>query len=318
MSRSKLARLGQPTQMRLTLCGLLFLSLLVLFVNRANAYSNLYAFGDSLSDSGNVFAANGVPIAPYFNGRFSNGPVWVETLADNLGLSADASLLGGTNYAFGGATTGTPPGSSTPTLTDQMGLYLTASGGIADPDALYVVFGGGNDVRAQDLSNSVSNISNIVTTLAGAGATTFLIPNLPDIGKTPEALVDPTLSAGATALSSVFNAQLDVAIDNLRINLGANIFELDTFGFLNGIIADPTSAGITNVDTPCFSTQAMTVCDNPDEYVFWDSIHPTAEGHRLLGEAATATLVPVPAAAWLFASAIAVLGWARRRTNTAI
>ncbi len=318
MSRSKLARFGQSARMRPTVCGLLFLSLFILLIGRANAYSSLYAFGDSLSDTGNVFAASSFPLPPYFNGRFSNGPVWVETLASNLGLSASPSLLGGTNYAFGGATTGTPPGSSTPTLTDQMGLYLTATGGVADPNALYVVFGGGNDVRDQDVSSSVSNISNIVTTLAGAGATTFLIPNLPDIGKTPEALVDPAVSAGATALSAMFNTQLDVEIDNLRSSLGANIFELDTFGFLNGIIANPASAGITNVNTPCLSTQTLSICADPDEYVFWDTIHPTAVGHRLLGEAATAALVPVPAAAWLFASAIALLGWVRRRANMAI
>ena len=46
-------------------------------------YSALYAFGDSLSDVGNVFAASRgtEPARPYFQGRFSNGPIWLDYLA---------------------------------------------------------------------------------------------------------------------------------------------------------------------------------------------------------------------------------------------
>ena len=88
-----------------SIVGALFLSLASA---QASAYSQLYVFGDSLSDTGNLFAATGGtnPIPPYFNGRFSNGPVWVETLAASLGLPVNPSLLGGTNYAFAGAVTG--------------------------------------------------------------------------------------------------------------------------------------------------------------------------------------------------------------------
>src|SRR6516164_3574154 len=73
-----------------------------------SVYSNLIVFGDSISDTGNGFLfTGGVATAPpYFDGHFSNGPMWVEVLADRLGLPAPApSLGGGTNYAFGGAET---------------------------------------------------------------------------------------------------------------------------------------------------------------------------------------------------------------------
>ena len=74
-------------------------------------FTNMVVFGDSLSDTGNILISTGgaIPTAPYFNGRFSNGPVWIDTLTAGLGLPAGAvaSFAGGNNYAFGGARTGT-------------------------------------------------------------------------------------------------------------------------------------------------------------------------------------------------------------------
>src|SRR5262245_1866124 len=77
----------------------------------AGPFSNLVVFGDSLSDVGNISNATfGTNPGPYYwNGRFSNGPVYTETLATGLGLPAMArSTAGGNDYAYGGAqTTGT-------------------------------------------------------------------------------------------------------------------------------------------------------------------------------------------------------------------
>ena len=81
-------------------------------LGRAGAYDAIYAFGDSLSDTGNIFAATGgaEPAAPYANGQFSNGAVWVQDLAAGLGVAPlKPSLLGGTDYAYGGAQTGQTP-----------------------------------------------------------------------------------------------------------------------------------------------------------------------------------------------------------------
>ncbi len=75
------------------------------------AVSAVYAFGDSLSDAGNVSLGTlgALPVSSiYSDGRFSNGNVWVQDLAQNLGLPPVApSLAGGTDFAYGGAETGT-------------------------------------------------------------------------------------------------------------------------------------------------------------------------------------------------------------------
>jgi outer membrane lipase/esterase len=73
--------------------------------------SNLFVFGDSLSDSGNagVLTEGNFTPSPFVGNRASNGPVAVENLwkmfnpGDN---SFQPSLSGGTNYAILGATTG--------------------------------------------------------------------------------------------------------------------------------------------------------------------------------------------------------------------
>src|SRR6266404_1973870 len=78
-------------------------------------YDAVYVFGDSYCDVGNIYAAtNGaIPLSPpYFHGRFSNGPIWIEHVAGVWGLPMTASLLGGTDYAFGGAYV-TVPGNGT-------------------------------------------------------------------------------------------------------------------------------------------------------------------------------------------------------------
>ena len=67
----------------------------------ASAYTQLFAFGDSLSDAGNLFQVTGSPSAPYFMGHASNGPTWVEHLSLQLNLSSlTPSLLGGNDFAF--------------------------------------------------------------------------------------------------------------------------------------------------------------------------------------------------------------------------
>lgn len=301
---------------RASFASVLLITVIVLFAGRAEAYSQIVAFGDSLSDNGNFFALTGgtIPPPPYFNGRFSNGPVWVETLAGSLGIGLD-------DRAVGGATTGTVNTNGIGGgMTDQFGAYL---GGTVDTSALHTVFGGANDFLAlgpmdDPIAALVTAVTNLVTGIggllaAGVPGENILVLNLPNLGITPRSLESPDGGVGATAISGAFNAQLAATIASTFP--GSGIISLDVFGLLDNILANPGAFGLTNITEPCFDADALpapTLCSNPAEYAFWDEIHPTNTLHNQLAAEALAA-IPVPAAIWLFGSAIGILGWTRRR-----
>jgi len=265
-------------------------------------YSQVVAFGDSLSDNGNFFALTALPTAPYDMGRLSNGPVWVETLAGNLGITLDAR-------AVAGATTGTVNTNGPyPGMTDQFNTYIAA--GPVDPNALYTVWGGANDFLflgpdddpAAAIGIAVSNLLAGIGGLMAAGAQHFLVPSLPDLGLTPRALASPDGGFGATQISTIFNTSLSINLGSTFP--GADIDFLDTFTILQNLVANPSSLGLTNVTEPCVDAAALptpALCGNPDEYAFWDDIHPTRVLHNDWAIQARQLVAPVPAAVWPFA-----------------
>lgn len=297
----------------------------------AAAFSNAYYFGDSLSDTGNIFAFTGgtVPAAPYFNGRFSDGPVWVEYLAAGLGLpgSSTASLIGGNNFAFGGARTS---GGSIPSVLAQVGSF-TSAGGSLDPAALYVVVGGGNDMRdarsafpTMDAAGAASrlaaaqaaagNLRTALQLLAADGARNVLVANLPDLGTTPEA-VGLNLVAPSSDATTQFNAQFG-GILSFGTGLGLNMSFFDLAGLSAAIRDDALNNagaiyGIMNVTTPCgtFEGSIGIPCNIS---AFSDALHPSGAAHRLIGNAAVA-VVPEPASALLMALGVAGMLVLRRR-----
>lgn len=238
----------------------------------ATTYTGLVAFGDSLTDTGTTLGA------PYAPGRYSNGPIWIDYVAAGLGLSSTSSAFGGTNHAVGGAVTADMLG--------QVSDYLAGVGGLASPSALYVVWGGGNDgLGGGSPVTAAQNIGQMVQTLAAAGAQYFLVPNLPDLSLTPAALGYPP----AAAFSSSFDATLAAQLAAIS---GVTIFAMDVYTQTNAIVANPGAYGFTNVDTPCYTG---VVCANPDEYAWWDSVHPTTAAHAGLAGLAL-SLVAVPRA----------------------
>jgi phospholipase/lecithinase/hemolysin len=298
---------------------------------RAGPITQLVAFGDSLTDTGNVFTATGglAPASPpYFNGRFSNGPVWVEVLASRLGVPAPAPvLLGGTDYAFAGAETGsgssTPfPGLTVPNMGTQIALYLAANK--PQPGQLLVLWGGANDFLDGQTNPAVpvANLSADITALAQAGGKTFLVPNLPPLGDTPEGRsLPPAQRAGLNALSLAFDALLNPALDNLQASLGITILRPDVLGLVENIEANPGAFGLTNVTDQAKAGPVGfpgPVVPNPDQYLFWDPIHPTAAGHRLIAEeAAFVFAAPEPSSLALLLVGTAFVVGARRRSRRA-
>lgn len=325
-----------------TLAGLASITLALLGAAPAQAgpYSAMYVFGDSLSDTGNVFAATGgtIPAPPYYSGRFTNGPNWVDDIAGFLGLpsGATAAYLGGNNYAFGGARTGADV-VPVPGLLAQAGGLWAPTHPSADPNALYVVVGGGNDMRDARLAyqtNSaadqagrqasaaaaVSYLQQTIGLLYAKGARHVLLANLPDLGRTPEA-VGLGLTLASTDATTRFNSLVGdlLALEALLPGLDVDI--ADWFGLGAQIFADPAAYGIVNTQAPCNgfpgspNAGALTSCDVS---AFSDALHPSALMHRYLADAAISALgVPEPGTAWLALVAVAAAAGAARRRRQA-
>lgn len=270
----------------------------------AQSYNRLVVFGDSLSDNGNLYraTANTQPTSPpYFQGRFSNGPVFTELLGFTAGVSAaGAPVTGSINYAYGGSRTDNtvafPPG-----MRQQLTTYTTA-GGVFGARDLVSVLGGANNIfqafpgaaasplTAQTVMTGVANsaaadINFIVSSVAGAGAGTVLVTNLPRLGLTPQfSASNPLVGASGSALAdyagSTFNSALATGlIATAAARPNSNIILFDIAKVSDSLATDPARFGLTNVTTPCLN--GVTVCATPDTYLYWDGVHPTAAGHRL-------------------------------------
>lgn len=302
------------------------------------AYSNVYIFGDSLSDTGNVYSAsNGVepPASLYYQGRLSNGPVWVETLASRLGFASASTAWrqGGNNYAWAGAFSGVDgiAGAGTGLISQvfgQWGLSHTS----ADPNALYVLGIGGNDLRYVDNNNQPSDtphsepgvvLGNLLASLSfliDHGARNFLVANIPDLGLTPEAV---THSQESSLLVKAYNTLLADQLDGLEASRKVSITEIDLFGIIGDVVADAntggTRYGITNATTSCWALNPL--APSCDDSVFFDYLHPTARVHALAGELAYAALagqqIPEPRSSLLLVATALGLALAfRRRPKT--
>jgi phospholipase/lecithinase/hemolysin len=286
---------------------------------RAGDITGIVSFGDSLTDTGNLFAATGQPGAPYYEGRFSNGPVWVEYLANQLGVAAPTpSLLGGTDYAWAGAATGDGlAGNGVPNTGFQISTYLASS----TPGAtqLFTLWAGANDFLGYgqtDPSVPVANIGGEITTLANAGAKFLMVPNLPLLGDLPATNTLPQDQRDAlNQLTSSFDSLLHSELGQLRQSLGITIYEPDINGFLQNALANPAQYGFTNVTTSALGDGVL----SGQGYLFWDDIHPTTVGHQLLAGVAAASMVPEPGSMILMVSGLAALSvaWTLRRGRRA-
>ncbi len=260
------------------------------------------AFGDSLSDNGNLFAANGTPPFPYFNGRFSNGPTWVELLAGApmagffpIGPVNNATS---TNFAFGGARTDAlvalPPGTGT-----QIGAYL-ARGGVFGAGTTATLWAGANDIFQQlpvaagnlataqavmqaTATTAATNVGTQAGQLAAAGARTILVLNLPNFGTLPEFAGSPAATLAGFS-SSTFNNVLATSLGAAAAGApNSNLISINVAGVFTALQANPASFGFTNATSSCIATPACVgVPAARDGYAFWDGVHPTAAGHRLL------------------------------------
>lgn len=348
-------------------------------------FSNMYVFGDSLSDNGNLYQWTGAPnpvssgtaipvSPPYTAGRFENGKSYSELLWNGLrsashlpsnsgeltprglklyddgGPGLDTGAPAGTNYAVGGArsryhrfdlTTGElppvtlplppAPGSATYyqfSLRGQFDQYEADHAHSADPEALYVVWAGSNDVgdalqlvgqngdpmnpfawASARLAEALADVQHVLVGLVLEGAENLLVPNVPDLGLVPEVNSNAPAAAVATALSIAYNASLSQILAGLyTLNADLNIYGFDSFAFLRQAVAAPQDFGFSNVTDACLqglfvappATGPVSVCNTPDEYLFWDTLHPSARAHEIIA-ARMLTTIPEPATLLLVA-----------------
>jgi len=293
---------------------------------QAKSYTKIVVFGDSLSDTGNVahlseakypFRVPGTA-ADYTDGRFTDGfdtipaaqkyfGVWIEQFAASLPTHPEVknSLDGGTNYAYGYATTADKTGELTFGDSDQYSVevenigqqindYLATNPKIND-STLFVVWGGANDlIHAGQLTpdevgpylwNAATQETLNIQRLIEAGATQFIIPNLPPLGLVPRLNGSLATSGPATYAASVYNGFLATGISvlcDLYPHRNTTIYQLDVFTLFTAIVKSPASFSLGNVTD---SSRGQFKVD-PDTYLFWDDLHPTTHGHSILSDAA--------------------------------
>ncbi len=304
--------------------ALVFAVLVPGWVAAQSGIGQIVVFGTSLSDPGNAFVFIGVqntppyefldpllvPDRPYAKGghHFSNGATWVEQFSRPLGLAASTnaafqgSSLKATNYAIGG--TRAREGTGGATLGLQLQAFLQDFRGTAPSDALYVIEMGSNDVRdafaviasggngGPIIQAALEAISDAIVTLYQAGARRFLVWNVPDIGLTPALRsLGPEATGLGTSVAGGFNDKLDLALLQLSSLPGIDIAKLDVFKALQDINKDPSAFGLDVVDKACVMPNIPPFeCKMPDEYLFWDGIHPTKAGHAILAQMAATAL----------------------------
>ncbi|MEL4893895.1 SGNH/GDSL hydrolase family protein, partial [Crocosphaera sp. Alani8] len=281
-------------------------------------FEQLYGFGDSISDIGNTFNLVGFPPPPYVDGRFSNGKIWVDFLADYFKVNPtpitafdSATSLAdtdGINFAFGSATSGLD---FRPSLGIEVGVLAQVETFInllnqnaqtlTNSNALYTLFVGGSDylnlpnlpntVEETELiySQTVNNISTVLTQLAENNAKNILVLNLPDLDKLP--LSASLVDSQKTSLNNLVlghNELLKNEIQNLSTVFPKTNFTLfDLNGLSNQIQEKPENFGLTNATNGCLMSPE---CLDADSYLFWDEVHFTTAGYRILADSVLESL----------------------------
>lgn len=278
-----------------------------------NPKNVVFVIGDSLSDPGNLFALTGFwPPSPPYAQRDSNGPVWTEYFSVSMGIPVDSR-------AFVGALSGVflhegvpvsnfdsvqnPPAiPQLPGVPEEIESLLGEFPNGLNPSALYVIWAGSNDfflgltqqkMLGQVLSQTVENITDSVCQLGTSGARHFAVGNIPDIGLTPFAQeLGPDVQALFSQTIAQFNAALEKALADLPEACAETMVILDTYQILRDVSADSTAFGLSNVTDACLTfsdDMSPIICSNPDEYLYWDTVHPTTAGQAIFADKFRAT-----------------------------
>jgi len=273
----------------------LFSSTLDLTINvRLNSISKVIIFGDSLSDTGNAYKLSNYTwpiVPPYYQGRFCNGPNWVDRL----------TTINKSNYAYGGATTDSNfvqgltklNTLAVPGVRQQIAMYLNDSSNstIDFTRTLYIIWAGGNDLvynSSLTISSIVNSLMNGIRDLLAVGAKNFLIFNQPPVQAFPY-FSRLNRTAVFTALTIQANTYINTsitAIQNNNTNTSIQIFDVNAL--ITTILANQ-SIPFSNTVAKCWDSSNLTsvtiLCNDPSTYVFIDNFHFTSTVHQLIANA---------------------------------
>ena len=276
---------------------------------QAQQFNGGVVFGDSLSDSGNIALAQGLP--PVNSFTTNPDPVAAEIIAAAFGLTGGPSLAGGLNFAWGGSCVN-PAGpclNPVPNIPTQVTQYLNANGGRADPNALFSIWGGANDIFAS-LGNPATAQANTVAAatayvqqiarLQAAGARFIVVYNLPNLGATPQFGADPSIAASVSQITVVYNTAFSTGL----ASLSDGITSINTFGLISEIRANPALYGFTNITGQACGAGSSSVACGPagsglpftypagtnDTFLFADGVHPTGAAHAILASVVLSTI----------------------------
>ena len=306
-----------PHHLRLLGVFVLILSLGFAGSASAQSFSDVVVFGDSLSDSGNAALANGLPAGNSFT--TNPDPVWAEIVAEAFGASGRNSLAGGPNYAFAGACVNPATPCSTkgvvPTVTEQIGLHLSTRGGSADPNALYAVWGGANDVADSAVNDTANALGHAlaaadvavaqVRLLRKVGARLVVLANVPDISLTPYAVnLGPLVQGALGAFADEYNKKLHAGIREgedgvVPVNLHALVREIaanpGAYGFtsVTGTACGAPNAGsaVSILCGPEGSPSPVTYAPGDNQtHLFADRSHPGGAAHAMMASLVTSAL----------------------------
>ncbi|MCW8409680.1 SGNH/GDSL hydrolase family protein [Legionella sp. PATHC035] len=278
----------------------------------ATPLHNIVVFGDSLSDNGNLYKFMKYqlpPSPPYYDGRFSNGPVWIEhVIASYFPKNAGAHLL---DYAYGGAGVSEEEGADDVlfTLRREVNNYLSEHHDKASEDSLFVIWIGSNNYLAfpseveQTLHDVHTGIIHSIQRLVDKGAKHILVVNLPDLGRTPAAIEFGSVNE-MTYFAKEHNNMLSRSIDELKQEYpDVQWLYYDLHQAFEELMSHPQDYGFTNLTGTCVNSVVEDITktsilkmvasvkpnlpqDACTGYLFFDLVHPTKLAHKILGDKA--------------------------------
>lgn len=201
---------------------------------------------------------------------------------------------------------------------DKDAVYFVFSGG---NDYLNMLaFGDNYDTAVMSvyIDNVLDSMSSAVQKLTKAGAQHVVIFGLPDVGLTPHFLYTQDQSVLSSAVME-HNKRLKTRVETLSKDLPlVDFLFVDVQPMLQKILNHPSDYGFTNTTQACIDVKLpmyrglgnspfahnlvlqyasvlqyrdsqfapgetnYQMCDQPDNYLFWDEIHPSTKTHRVL------------------------------------